>query len=152
MITFVAYDQVFLELSWKWLHDPEIKELTMTPDFTKEDQQLWFETISNRIDYKIWGIVCNAHPIGVCGIKNITLSDGEYWGYIGDKNFWGIGIGSFMLKFILLEAKKMTLKSVWLTVSINNERALKLYEKYGFEKEETNSSLLKLRYKFNIHD
>ena len=38
MLSLVEYTEEFLELSWLWLSDPEIKELTMTPDFTKKEQ------------------------------------------------------------------------------------------------------------------
>ena len=37
-LSFGRFDEIFLEKSWHWLRDPEIKWLTMTPDFTREEQ------------------------------------------------------------------------------------------------------------------
>ena len=54
---FVAYDESFLNLSWEWLNDSEIKQMTLTPDMTREGQRKWFENLNSRNDYHIWGIV-----------------------------------------------------------------------------------------------
>ena len=66
-IEFTAYDESFLALSWDWLTDPEIKALTMTPDFDRAAQARWFESLPDRSDYLIWGVCCAGRPIGVCG-------------------------------------------------------------------------------------
>ena len=41
-IKFVEYNEIFLEKSWEWLNNKEIKYLTCTPDFTKEQQKNGF--------------------------------------------------------------------------------------------------------------
>jgi RimJ/RimL family protein N-acetyltransferase len=134
-IEFVKYNKLFLSLSWEWLNDPEVKKLTNTPDFSKEDQLNWFNSLNEKKDYKIWGIMVDDIPIGVCGLKNIENIDCEYWGYIGEKKYWGRGIGKELIKFSINEAKKMGLSSIWLNVRDDNIRAIKLYTKYGFIKE-----------------
>ena len=40
-VEFLPYDEAFLSLSWNWLTDPEIKALTMTPDFDRAAQARW---------------------------------------------------------------------------------------------------------------
>lgn len=80
------YDRIMLEKSWEWLNDPEIKQLTLTPEMKKESQDEWFQNLRNRKDYFIVGVWRNDEPIGVVGIKNIASSDGELFGYIGEKN------------------------------------------------------------------
>ena len=94
-IDFVEYDTTFLNLSWDWLNDPEIKFLTDTPDFSRDQQLSWFEGLKNRSDYKVWGIRIGAERIGVCGLKNITNSSAEYFGYIADKSFWAKDLVNF---------------------------------------------------------
>ncbi len=131
-IEFVPYDAVFLSLSWGWLNDPEIKALTMTPDFSRADQRGWYDSLPERDDYLIWGVLYEAGPVGVCGLKGIADGAGEYWGYIGDKTCWGKGIGRRMVGFIEEEARRLGLNRVWLRVWDCNPRARALYEKLGY--------------------
>ena len=91
-IEFVKYNETFLEKSWEWLNDKEIKYLTFTPDFTREQQKEWFLSLKDKKDYFIKGVLYNDIPIGVVGLKNITDINGEYWGYIGEKEYCNKGI------------------------------------------------------------
>jgi len=131
-IQFVAYDKVFLNKSWNWLNDSEIRKLVMSPKFTKEQQIQWFNSMNEHEDYLIWGIICEKVPIGVCGLKNITKNEGEYWGYIGEKSYWGKGIGKIMMNMVIDKAKEVKLKKVYLKVNKLNIRAIKLYNKSNF--------------------
>lgn len=141
----VKYDRKFLSHSGKWLNNPEIKYLTQTPDFTEEGQNKWFESLNGKTDYKIWGITVDNLPIGACGIKNINDSDCEYWGYIGEKNYWGKGCGKSILDRMIEEAVKFNLTSIWLKVIKDNIRAIKLYESKGFVVENEEGGTLIMR-------
>ncbi len=134
---FVTYNKDFLNLSWSWLNDPEIKKLTNTPDFTRESQRKWFETINLLDNYLIWGVEFQKKKVGVCGLKNITKNDCEYWGFIGEKDFWNKGVGTMILNEIILISKKRGLNSIWLRVISANRIAINLYNKFGFEMEST---------------
>jgi RimJ/RimL family protein N-acetyltransferase len=129
----VRFDEVFLERSWHWLHDPEIKRLTLSPDFTREEQLLWFAWFPGRTDYLIWGLAGNGIPIGAMGLKNITRSEAEYWGYIGDRSYWNRGLGREMMGFIFDQSKKLGLKELYLKVHRDNPRAIRLYTRVGFK-------------------
>lgn len=144
-IQIVPYDKIFLDLSWEWLNDPEIKELTNTPDFTKEDQERWFDGIKLKTDYLIWGVETDKIKVGVCGLKNITALDCEYWGYIGDKSYWGKGVGKLVMRLMEEKANEIKLKSIWLQVLQQNLRAIRLYEKLGYIVEKQTSELLFMR-------
>ena len=104
----------------------------MTPEFTREDQIEWFNSLKDKKDYLIWGIICNSIPIGVCGLKNIEKRMGEYWGYIGDKNYWGKGIGKIIMSSVINQAKILGLHRIYLKVSSSNHRAINLYKSIGF--------------------
>jgi len=132
VINLVEYDRIFLTLSWLWLNDPEIKVLTDTPDFSKESQERWFESLCTIDNYLIWGITVDDIPIGVCGLKNITKDNCEYWGYIGDKAYWGKGIGKYMVEKLEMKAMDLNLRKIYLKVLITNERAIKLYNRMGY--------------------
>lgn len=144
-IEFTEFTLDFLDLSWKWLNDPEIKALTNTPDFTKEDQKRWFDGLNFKTDYLILGVEADNKKIGVCGLKNITATDCEYWGYIGEKSYWGLGIGLYMMNFIENEAGKKKLQSIWLQVLENNKKAIKLYEKMNYQVENQKGSMIIMR-------
>ena len=132
LIQFIEYTKSFLDKSWVWLNDPEIKALTSTPDFSKEEQLKWFHSLSYRKDYLIWGVLIDQKPIGVFGLKNITNKTAEYWGYIGEKEYWGIGVGSIIIEEAQRIAISMGIDSLYLNVVKENTRAQKLYQKKGF--------------------
>lgn len=148
-INFVAYSPEFLDLSWDWLNDPEIKALTSTPDFTREQQQRWYETLPQKKDYFVWGIRWDHQPIGVLGLKNIENQEGEYFGYIGVKEFWSKGLSKPMLDFIKDNALKIGLKTIYLKVAPANTRAIRAYEKNGFIHAGEKDSLVLMTFSLN---
>lgn len=53
-----------------------------------------------------------------------------------DKSYWGFGVGSVLMEELLFWAsERRQLKRLELTVHAKNERAIYLYEKFGFEVE-----------------
>jgi RimJ/RimL family protein N-acetyltransferase len=149
-IELVKYDRIFLSHSKIWLNDLEIKKLTNTPDFSDLEQETWFNSLKTRKDYLIWGIKANMQPIGVCGLKNITNKDCEYWGYIGEKVYWGKGIGRQIMDLMEKKAKEIHLKSIWLKVLNDNERAYKLYQNTGYIEERHENNLVFMRKNLTI--
>jgi len=130
-LRFSRFDERFCEKSWQWLNDPEIKQLTMTPDFTREGQLRWFARLPEMKDYMIWGLSFEEVPIGAAGLKKITRNDGEYWGYIGERRYWGLGLGRQIVRFVLNEARALKLREVFLRVHRDNFRAVTLYAGSG---------------------
>lgn len=143
-VTLVEFDENLLECSWKWLNDSEIREMISASNLiTKEGQLKWFNSISALDDYCIWGISVENIPIGACGIKNITNFDCEYWGYIGEKKYWGKGLGRQIMILMENEARNRNLKIIWLQVNKNNNRAINLYRKMKYQiKEIIDGSLI----------
>ncbi|WP_139902244.1 GNAT family N-acetyltransferase [Clostridium thermarum] len=143
VIKFVDYDEQYCDLSWAWLNDEELRKLTLTPYFTRESQKGWFHSLKDRTDYQIWGIECDNKPIGAVGIKNIREGkEAEYFGYIGEKDYWFKGIGREMMEFILRKARDLGLNFLYLKVGKYNERAIKLYQKSGFQIYDDNEEIL----------
>ena len=143
-IQFLEFDRVFLEMSFQWLSDSTIKYLTMTPDIAKENQEKWFASLPDKDDYYIRGIAVDDKPIGACGLKHITSEAGEYWGYIGEKDYWGKGIGGRMMVFIEGYAKSLGLRQIYLHVLKDNERAIRLYTKNGYRVVSEKDNLTKM--------
>ena len=132
-VTLVPYDRDYLDRSYDWLHDPEIKAMAMAPDFTRDDQEAFFAELPQREDYKIWGVAADGRPIGVGGIKNIAGGDGEFWCYIGEREYWGKGIGGRILELCEEKALELGVTRLTMTALETNERSLNAYRKAGFE-------------------
>lgn len=143
MIEFVPYTRTYLDKSYAWLQDAEIRKLTDTQvEITKESQQRWYDAIQNDDTYKIWGIAYDGIPIGACGIKHIdySRSEGEYWTYIGEKTYWG-GKGHTIVSFICNETRRMKLKKLYIRVLKDNIKSYNLHIKEGFLVEQETQSL-----------
>lgn len=133
MITFEKFDEEYLNLSWNWLNDSEIKKLTMTPDMSKDSQLKWFNNIDKMNNYLIYGIAFDGKKIGAVGLKNIEDNiSAEYWGYIGDKNYWGRKLGPIIIMEMTKIALDIGIYRLYLKVGKDNERAKRLYESQGF--------------------
>ena len=132
-IRLVPYSREYLNLSWGWLNDPEIKALTMTPDFTRTEQLAFFDSLPDRKDYHIWGVEApDGTPIGAGGIKNISGDIGEYWCYIGERDWWGRGVGRQILERCEEKASELGLRHLTMKASATNDRSIGLYAKMGF--------------------
>lgn len=142
MVEFVPFDRIFLEKSFGWLTDPATRSLTRTPEITRQGQQAWFDSLKRREDYLIWGIACEKLPVGACGIKHLTARRGEYWGYIGEPDFRGRGIGRRMMDFTDARARELGLEQLYLHVGRDNEVAIRLYTSHSFLQKETDDDLI----------
>lgn len=149
MISLVEFDLSFVELSWNWLRDDEIRKLTRTPTFTKEEQLEWYYNLKNKTDYRIWGAKVDNQSIGVFGLKKITKVEAEYWGYIGCKEYWGNGLGRSFIGLVLDYARSvLKLSCVYLNVGPDNARAIKAYRGIGFKIQEQQSDNIKMYFFF----
>ncbi|MVN78984.1 GNAT family N-acetyltransferase [Hymenobacter sp. HMF4947] len=135
-----SFDKNVLDLSFTWLNDPELQSLIASSSVNREAQNKWFEKLSTRTDLLIFSIIYNQTPIGVMGLKNIAYNEGEYWGYIGDKAYWGKGIGSWMMEEIAQSAKHIGITKIYLKVLHDNIRAINLYKKSGFSVSDKDST------------
>jgi GNAT superfamily N-acetyltransferase len=65
-------------------------------------------------------------------IKDLKGDSGEFVIFV-HQDFRNSGIGTQLTRLSIQKAKELGLKSIWLTVSMNNFIAVKLYRKQGFE-------------------
>ncbi len=61
------------------------------------------------------------------------------------KDFWGLGIGSALMEALIEAARKAEYEQLELEVVAENERAIALYKKFGFEIFGTRENTLKYR-------
>lgn len=144
-VSLCDFDFTFLEKSWVWLNDPYVNYYSATGPITKEGQLEWFDSLKERCDYVIWGVKYQDVPLGACGLKNIRDGQAEYWGYIGEKDLYGRGLGYEMLSSVLIKAKEMCLSELVLKVLPDNPRAVRLYQKCLFEEYDRNSNYIYMK-------
>jgi RimJ/RimL family protein N-acetyltransferase len=144
-LTLVNYNETYLDRSWLWLNDPETRALTMTPVFSRDDQRKFFNALEGRKDYLIWGVALDDRPIGVAGLKNHRGTMAEYWGYIGEKELWGAGMGRPLMQAVECKAREAGFLSLDLKVWIGNTRAISLYSKMGYAAADTHAATDVLR-------
>ncbi len=143
----VDYSRNYFDLSKEWLSDGELSHLIHAGELpSDEEREQWFCSLPSRGDYLIWGVEYDTQPIGVSGLKKIQGGEAEYWGYIGEKSYWGKGLGKVLMQEILKKSSELGLNHVWLRVRKYNPRAINLYKKIGFtiEQDEPEAYLMSL--------
>lgn len=144
MVEFTGFDEIFLKKSAEWLADPAIKYLTASPSIDEYSQRKWYESLKNRNDYVIYGVRYQGKPIGVVGLKHIDLNrrQAEYFGYIGEKEMWGRGVGTRMMEYIEEVALVRNIRRIYLKVIENNTNAIGLYKKMQYKYDSSTGGLI----------
>lgn len=139
-IRLVPFTRRYLDRSWEWLNDPEIKALTLTSDFTRDEQEAFFVELDGRRDYLVWGVEsADGEAVGACGLKNIAGHVAEQWCYIGARAWWGRGAGRQILEECEIKARLLNITNFFIRVSAVNTRSIGLYTHTGFVFDEARS-------------
>jgi len=126
----------------KWLNDPEVAfglGTIVRKGTDEEFHKRWFKSYfddEKNGKRKIFMIHADAKAIGQVGLLDINKEDENAVLYIviGEKDYWGKGIGKAAIRFIHNHAKqKLNLHKINLYVHARNERALGLYKKMGYK-------------------
>lgn len=104
-----------------------------------EAEQDYIERINNMNNSKNVLIIIEDEIVGIASITSVQkerMKHNETLGISLRKKYWGIGLGSDIMAYLIDWAKsnKIT-KKINLLVREDNIRGVKLYEKFGFEKE-----------------
>lgn len=126
----------------KWRNDIEVMQFT-NPSldvFTYTDTEKFVNSIIESHNSKGYMIeeVKTGKPIGVTSLINIDYGNrnAECIIDIGDKDYWGKGFGRESFKLLLdFVFKELNLHKVYLRVFSFNERAINLYNSFGFDEE-----------------
>lgn len=139
----------------KWMNDESVTYFLGERSKINKIKSLKY-FFNNKTESILLSIYFNKEYIGNCGFFSIQedLRCAELRIVIGEKKYWGKGLGEIIISKMLFVAKTKNLNSVWLCVSQNNKRALKLYEKCGFEIDNINYKIInnhpQIKMKFNI--
>lgn len=130
-----------LDLIIKWRNDPEIlKWLFSYSPLSRVKQRKWYEGYLEEDTQQIFIIELKEEktPIGTIGLTDIDYKNqkGELTIIIGEKGYWGKGLGEESLKLLVKFAfNEMNFRKIKALVFSDNDKAIKMYEKCGFKEE-----------------
>ncbi len=113
-----------------------------------EKEEHFLNSIINSENDLMIACEINGKIIGNCNLNRYSKMRMKHRAEVGIaicKDFWGLGIGNFMFGELIRISKEQGIEQLELEVIEGNERAIKLYEKFGFIKigEKPNSLRLK---------
>lgn len=132
------------QLVYKWFNDEEVVRglVDVRAQMSLREAYDWCERAARRSDKSIkWMIEIKDKPdiaVGFTGLYNIdfTNRNAESAILIGDRSYWGRGIGYESLKLeIDFSFRYLGLELIYAFILQSNKASIKLYEKLGFEKE-----------------
>jgi len=127
---------------YHWLNDQEVTKYTSHGIFpvTREGEEKWLSDTRKSKNTIVLAIIdkkTDTH-IGNCAIQKINwiYRHAEFAIIIGEKKFWGKGIGTEVAKLLINHAfRNLNLNKVWLGVNTENKDAVRSFEKAGFVRE-----------------
>jgi len=119
----------------KWWRDDNLINMTSGNHDRVEDleiQMIVSQMACSSVDLH-WLIMFSDRVVGHINLNKIDEKVAELQIVIGEKAYWGKGIGYDAIKLVLIEAKKHKFSNIIIEVRPENIRAIKLYEKSGFK-------------------
>jgi diamine N-acetyltransferase len=127
-----------------WRNDPSVIQflgsnfLFIAPEIDAK----WYDNyLNNRQNAVRLAIIDSENGDAFIGTVQLTSihqinRNAEFSIMIGDKNYWSKGVGLIATKTIIEHGfKDLNLHRIYLTVLVDNKRAIRLYEKIGFQHE-----------------
>jgi RimJ/RimL family protein N-acetyltransferase len=137
-------DQGDLPLFVSWLNDPEVRQyLSLYAPLSNAQEEKWFESLDKLSIAEQPLMIEASHEQKWKAVGDISFiavdqraRNAELGLFIGEKDFWGKGIGTQVLS-LMLDYGFFTLNfhRIYLRVYALNERGIHCYEKVGFKHE-----------------
>jgi RimJ/RimL family protein N-acetyltransferase len=126
-----------LSLLLGWFHDVEVMKYIMffKKALALKDVRELEKFLKWKDDARLFSIVENKSGkfVGYASLEGFSEDSCEFGIMIGDKGFWGKGMGREVTELMLnYSFSKLGLRRIWLQTSEYNVRAINLYEKIGF--------------------
>lgn len=103
------------------------KERKFIEEYLSSDNKL---LILGEIDDEVAG------ALGFTGGERKRMRHGGELGIAVVKKYWGLGLGTALMEYLIAWAKSSGIvRKITLRSRIDNERALRLYERFGFVRE-----------------
>jgi RimJ/RimL family protein N-acetyltransferase len=124
----------------RWINDPETRRFMNIryPLSMTEEEGWWENFIQNRSNHIFAIETKDGTYIGNVGLHATVPEDrkAELGVIIGDKQYWGQGYGTDAIRSLVMWAfDYLNLNRISLRVFAYNKRAIRAYEKAGFQRE-----------------
>lgn len=142
-------------VSYKWRNTAELWKYTrfnVSEPVTLEKELQWIHYVLSQKDQLRFAIcLSETHEyIGNVQLLKLTNLDAEFHLFIGNQEFWGMGLGKIATQLMLEYAFSiLNLKKIWLEVHADNLAAAAIYKKHGFVFKNKNSPFLLMEVKEN---
>jgi ribosomal protein S18 acetylase RimI-like enzyme len=130
------------EMLWNMFSTLSEKSLSnLVPPFTRERIEGWTSDIDHDKVLTIVAVVREKDEQRIVGSATLSFNKNEIFKHKAElaiavhDDYQNMAIGTLMLKHLLDIAKIKELRKVWLLVNTDNDRAVHLYKKVGFEIE-----------------
>ena len=128
-----------------WFGDPEVRRhLAIYLPFSLAQEERWFDGLLERLAQQsdvVFAVeTLEGVHIGNVGLHSIDWKNrcSELGIIIGEKAYWNQGYGTDAIRTLLgLAFREINLHRVFLRVDADNGRAIRCYEKAGFQREGT---------------
>lgn len=122
----------------RWLNDPEVNKYLETRRATISELKKYIEEKNRNPNCLFLGIFYKKNNKHIGNIKLEPIDVRNHRAtlgiLIGDKNYWGKGIGTEAIKLLIDYAfNKLNLKEINLGVISDNKRAIRVFKKIGFQ-------------------
>jgi putative acetyltransferase len=113
----------------------------LVPPFTRERIEGWTSNINYDEGLAIVAVVEEKNEQRIVGVASLKFNLQEVFkhkaelGITVHDNYQNMGIGPALLNHLLAIARMKKLRKVWLFVNTDNDKAIHLYRKAGFEIE-----------------
>ena len=124
-----------------WANDLELQDMILRVlPVTELDQQEWHRRLSQDPGRIVFAVKTKSdmRHIGNTGLYNIDWLHrrGEFWCLLGERKDWGQGYGPELLGLMIdFGFYRLNLHKIFLHVSADNPRAIKMYRRYGFHED-----------------
>lgn len=128
-----------IEMVRNWRNSQDVAQYMYNDNYISEsDQEKWFDTVKNSKNSVYWIIEYNNKQLGLASVTGIDFTlQSCYWAfYLGDLSVRGAGIGA-KVEFNVIEYvfNELNLNKLRCEVFVNNDKVIKMHEKYGFRRE-----------------
>ncbi|MGN8056660.1 GNAT family N-acetyltransferase [Pedobacter sp. 22163] len=138
------------DVSYRWRNDPEVWSYTkfvLKDPITAEVEKQWLTNKLNLTNEKRFAICVKTtnEYIGNIQLLDIGNDSAEFHLFIGEKKYWGKGIGyNASLMLLKYAFYNLNLKHIFLEVHSDNLAAYSIYKKVGFQPVSQDEDFIKM--------
>lgn len=139
LVTLRALEREDLPLARAYLQDPDVLAyFGFYVPMSQADEEDWYENDRRNASTITFAIEVEGRFVGGGGFSHLDHKHrrAEVGIFVGDKSLWDRGVGSeAMRQMIDYGFEQLNLHRIYLRVFAENQRAIHVYEKLGFQQE-----------------